>query len=128
VVGSPRSRIFPAPTNEIRVTGPRRAFRTPPGERRRIDADCSVFRGVQGGAFQADSTRMLWFFERDGRYLRLESRTELEGEGFEILVTEADGSTKLERFDTEHEVIARHGELEHGLQASGWHGPVTWRI
>ena len=66
---------------------------------------------------------MLWIFERKGRQMRCEIRREGAGVGFEMIVTTADGSQRMERFDETSELIRRTLELQREMLASGWRQP-----
>lgn len=65
---------------------------------------------------------MIWFFERKGSYVRCETRKSDDGM-FELLITEPDGTERVERFDDSSELARRQVELEHGYAAAGWTGP-----
>lgn len=66
---------------------------------------------------------MIWFYERDGEQLRCEVLTAAEGQGYELIITEPDGSQRIERFDSSAELTRRQLELEQELLNDGWHGP-----
>ena len=51
---------------------------------------------------------MLWIFERKGEQMRCEIRREGAGAGFEMIVTTADGSQRMERFDETNEPHQAH--------------------
>jgi hypothetical protein len=67
---------------------------------------------------------MLWIFERKGQQMRCEIRREGAGVGFEMIVTTADGSQRMERFDETNELIRRTLELQREMLASGWRQPA----
>lgn len=66
---------------------------------------------------------MVWFFERQGSFIRCETRTREGGAGFELVVTEPDGSERVEQFDDSAKLARRQAELEHSLSHDGWAGP-----
>jgi hypothetical protein len=66
---------------------------------------------------------MIWFFERGGQYLRCEIRREMEGSGYELVVTRPDGSEQVERFGDSATLTRRQLELETSLMTDGWTGP-----
>lgn len=71
---------------------------------------------------------MVWFFEKNGTYVRVESRLRAEAPRYELVWTGEDGVEKSALFETEEELLQRHAELTAGLVRSGWSGPSTWRI
>ena len=42
---------------------------------------------------------MVWFYERQGAFIRCETRTAPNGVGFELVVIQPDGSEQVEHFD-----------------------------
>ncbi len=66
---------------------------------------------------------MLWIFERQGELMRCEIRREGDGAGFEMIVTTADGSQRMERFDETHDLIRRTLDLQREMLESGWRQP-----
>jgi hypothetical protein len=71
---------------------------------------------------------MVWFFERNGAYLRIESRVRSDAPRYELVWTGADGQEYLRRFETEAELLEHYQALTVDLRQSGWAGPSTWRI
>ncbi len=65
---------------------------------------------------------MIWFFERRGEYVRCETRQTTDG-AYELVITQPDGSERVERFEDGATMAKRQVELEHGLAAEGWTGP-----
>ncbi len=65
---------------------------------------------------------MIWFFERRGQYLRCETRQTGDG-SYELVVTEPDGTERIERFTHSSAMTKRQLELDHGLTVEGWSGP-----
>ena len=65
---------------------------------------------------------MVWFFERHGTYIRCETRDAKDG-GYELLVINADGSEKVERFADSAALTRRQRELDSHYADDGWTGP-----
>lgn len=65
---------------------------------------------------------MVWFYERHGAFIRFEAR-EADSGGFELVVTNPDGSERIEHFDDSSELTRRQQEIERGLTGDGWQGP-----
>lgn len=66
---------------------------------------------------------MIWFFERRHLRLRYEIRRQLDGPGFELLITYPDGTQHLERYPDSDAVLARSRGLQSVLLQAGWHQP-----
>ena len=66
---------------------------------------------------------MLWTFERGGEHLRCEIRREGAGPGYELIVTNPDGSQRMERFEDTNALIKRTLELQSELIEAGWRSP-----
>jgi hypothetical protein len=71
---------------------------------------------------------MVWFFERHGAYIRIETRLRATGAGFELAITVPGESERLEYFDDEAALLARYEEVCGELTASGWGAPASWRV
>jgi len=65
---------------------------------------------------------MIWFFERKGLYVRCETRKTADG-AYELVITKADGTEDVERFDDSAALAKRQVEIEQGLTSEGWTGP-----
>jgi len=65
---------------------------------------------------------MIWFFERQGKYVRCETRKTADG-AYELVVADGDGTERVERFDDSAALAKRQVELEQRLTADGWTGP-----
>jgi hypothetical protein len=65
---------------------------------------------------------MIWFFERQGKYVRCETRKTGQNT-YELVVTNDDGTERVERFDDSAALAKRQIEIEQGLAADGWTGP-----
>ena len=66
---------------------------------------------------------MLWVFERKGEQMRCEIRRDAEGAGYEMIVTNADGSQRMERFEETEGLIKRTLEFQRELMETGWRQP-----
>lgn len=66
---------------------------------------------------------MVWFYERQGSFIRCETRTAPGGNGFELVVIQPDGSEQVEHFDDSATLAKRQSELESTLSHDGWTGP-----
>jgi hypothetical protein len=66
---------------------------------------------------------MLWIFERKGQQMRCEIRRESEGPGYEMIVTNPDGSQRMERFEETSDLIKRTLDFQRELLESGWRQP-----
>ena len=73
----------------------------------------------------ASDTRfeMLWIFERKGEQMSCEIRRDGVGAGYEMIVTSADGSQRMERFEETGELIKRTLEFQRELMETGWRQP-----
>lgn len=69
---------------------------------------------------------MFWWFERRGQFLRYEARD--LPDGFELRVTEPDGTERVEHFEDSSDLTARQRAFERSLVAEGWTGPHGWNI
>jgi hypothetical protein len=66
---------------------------------------------------------MVWFFERHGAYIRCETRDTPDGDGFDLLIVNPDGTEQVEHFDDSASLTRRQQELESSLVVDGWSGP-----
>jgi hypothetical protein len=66
---------------------------------------------------------MVWFYERQGTFIRCETRVASSGSGFELVVIQPDGSERVEQFDDSATLARRQAELENTLTHDGWTGP-----
>lgn len=66
---------------------------------------------------------MVWFYERQGAFIRCETRDSQSGAGFELVVIQPDGSERVEHFDDSSMLARRQSELESSLSHDGWAGP-----
>ena len=55
--------------------------------------------------------------------MRCEIRREGVGAGYEMVVTNADGSQRMERFEEPDELIKRSMDFQRELLESGWRQP-----
>ena len=70
---------------------------------------------------------MIWIFERANERLRCEIRRETAGPGFELIITNPDGSQRMEQFDDTSALIKRSHDLQLELLAAGWRLPSSER-
>jgi hypothetical protein len=70
---------------------------------------------------------MIWIFERDTQRLRCEIRRESAGPGYELIVTNPDGSQRMERFEETSALIKRSLDLQMKLIEAGWRSPEADR-
>jgi hypothetical protein len=70
-----------------------------------------------------EHTRMIWFYEREGRHLRFEIRAHVEGDRYDLVITDADGMERVERFVDSSLLNRRSRQLELELRGEGWKGP-----
>jgi hypothetical protein len=66
---------------------------------------------------------MVFFFERQGQFIRCESRPAESGSGYELMVVYPDGREEIEHFDDPIELNHRQMQLEAQLTSGGWFGP-----
>jgi hypothetical protein len=66
---------------------------------------------------------MVWFYERQGTFIRCETRTAISRSGFELVVIEPDGSERVEHFEDSSTLSRRQAELESSFMHDGWTGP-----
>jgi len=66
---------------------------------------------------------MVFFFQRHGQFIRVESRPSEDGHGYELAIIYPDGREEVERFDDTVELNRRQVKLEADLASSGWFGP-----
>ena len=71
---------------------------------------------------------MVWFYERQGAFIRCETRNAAEGVGFELLIIRPDGSETVEHFDDSASLTKRQEELQSTLSHDGWTGPFGRRM
>ena len=70
---------------------------------------------------------MIWIFERANERLRCEIRRESVGPGFELIITNPDGSQRMERFEDTSALIKRSLDLQMELIEAGWRPPSSER-
>jgi hypothetical protein len=68
---------------------------------------------------------MLWIFERHEERLHCEIRRGSEGPGYELIITNPDGSQRMERFEETGALIKRSFDLQRELIESGWRAPAS---
>jgi hypothetical protein len=70
---------------------------------------------------------VFWWFERRGEYVRCEARRAPDGR-YELCVTDASGTERVERFDDSAALTHRQQEVEQTLAIEGWDGPHGWTV
>jgi len=65
---------------------------------------------------------MIWFFEKKGQYVRCETRKAADG-AYELVITDAAGAERVERFQDSASLAKRQVDLEQTLSSDGWTGP-----
>jgi hypothetical protein len=68
---------------------------------------------------------MIWFFERQHARLRFEIRHQLDGHGFELVITHPDGRQHVEQYDDQRALVERSRDLQNTLTAGGWQPPAS---
>jgi hypothetical protein len=63
---------------------------------------------------------MVWFYERQGKYLRYEVRQEPVGSSYELSVCYPDARVQVEHFQDPGTLIARFEETQGQLRHDGW--------
>lgn len=66
---------------------------------------------------------MVWFYERHGAYIRCETCDAPDGDGFDLLIVNPDGTERVEHFEDSHSLTRRQEELETVFVVDGWMGP-----
>jgi hypothetical protein len=64
---------------------------------------------------------MIWFYEHDGRFRRLEVYP--EGTHYRLVVASGDVCEKVEDYDEYDALIRRTAQLESKWKGEGWKGP-----
>ena len=72
-----------------------------------------------------DNYGVFYFFKRGSETVQCEVRSEPDGPGFEIVITEPNGVQRIERFATSELVHDRWVELHKRFEVEGWWGPST---
>jgi len=68
---------------------------------------------------------VFYFFKRGNESVQCEVRSEADGPGFEIVITDSAGTVRVERFPTSEQVHDRWVEIHHRFERDGWWGPAT---
>jgi len=66
---------------------------------------------------------MIWFYERHGVFIRCETRDAPNGDGFELVMIDPDGTERVERYADSASLQRRQEELQDSLTHDGWTGP-----
>ena len=70
---------------------------------------------------------MVSFFERGGRFVRCETFERNDG-CYELIITEPDGTQRVEVFDHSGALDDRLAQVEHDYLVAGWFGPHGLRF
>jgi hypothetical protein len=70
---------------------------------------------------------VFWWFQRDGKFLRYETRETNPG-ACELRVIAPDGSERVETFTDSSALTKRQLAFEHDLASDGWTGPHGWNL
>ena len=66
---------------------------------------------------------MIWFYAKQGVHLRCEVRPTSDGRNFDLVITDQDGSERVEHFDDSASITRRTLQLEAEWMRQGWDGP-----
>ena len=66
---------------------------------------------------------MVWFYERQGTFIRCETRDVAHVRAYELVIVQPDGSETVERFADSASLDRRQQELQSLLVHDGWQGP-----
>jgi hypothetical protein len=66
---------------------------------------------------------MVFFYERQGQFLRCESRPAEGRAGYELALIFPDGREEIEYFEDDVSLNRRQMQLESELVSTGWFGP-----
>ena len=66
---------------------------------------------------------VIWFYAKHGRHLRCEVRQLVDGDRFDLVITDADGAERVEHFEDSASVTRRSQQLEAEWLTEGWDGP-----
>ena len=66
---------------------------------------------------------VIWFYAKQGRHLRCEVRQLVDGDRFDLVITDADGTERVEHFEDSASVTRRSLQLEVEWFTDGWDGP-----
>jgi hypothetical protein len=66
---------------------------------------------------------VIWFYAKKGRHLRCEVRELSDGDRFDLVITDVDGSERVEHFQDSVAVTRRTLQLESEWIRDGWEGP-----
>jgi hypothetical protein len=83
----------------------------------------SLLRDSQWADATRGDTRVIWFYAKQGRHLRCEVRQVIDGDRFDLVITDVDGSERVEQFLDSASVMRRTLQLEAEWVRDGWDGP-----
>jgi hypothetical protein len=78
---------------------------------------------TKGAALRVRGTRVIWFYAKHGRHLRCEVRQLVDGDHFDLVITDADGTERVEHFHDSSALTHRSRQLEAEWVKDGWEGP-----
>lgn len=79
--------------------------------------------GTRAACIRIPETLVIWFYAKHGRHLRCEVREAADGARFDLIITEADGTERVEHFDDSTSITRRTVQLEAEWTREGWEGP-----
>jgi hypothetical protein len=68
---------------------------------------------------------VFYFFKRGSETVQCEVRSKADGLGYEIVITDPNGTERIELFATSEQVHDRWVELHKRFELEGWWGPAT---
>jgi hypothetical protein len=68
---------------------------------------------------------VFYFFKRGSETVQCEVRSESDGPGYEIVITDPRGVSRVEHFATSDQVHDRWMELHRRFENDGWWGPAA---
>jgi len=114
--------VQPPPINDL--------WAAEPGLRLAEASDRAAIELRRGGKQSRASRRdpgveghVIWFYAKQGRHLRCEVRQLAEGDRFDLVITDADGTERVEHFTDSASVTQRSLQLEAEWIHEGWDGP-----
>jgi hypothetical protein len=90
------------------------------------EAGCCRRGGIEPKVLD-EETRVFWWFERLGTFVRCEAVHLPEG-GYELRVVNPDGTERVERFPDSADLTSRQEAVERDLLLNGWTGPHGWNL
>jgi hypothetical protein len=66
---------------------------------------------------------LIWFYAKHGEHLRCEIHHHPDGDRFDLVITEPDGTERVESFADSAVLKKRSRQLEEEWRSDGWDGP-----